>query len=172
MPLKSAYEDLLGRTFSKIQGVWARLKYVAELRSNDGRYSHWGFERAHGAHAAQSAFARVHKSLIETVLRTKVSSLQQDLNNSSDQAGVSPGSYVSSLMASREHLLPASSPAWSRLHLQSVLQTLSVLTIPAKARHQASSPYRQPARLLPPLADASEGGPVSKTADEAEESAN
>src|SRR5437667_2656866 len=168
MALKSAYDDLLGRTLSKIQGAWGRLRYVAELRSKDGRYLHWGFERAHGANVSQSTFTRVHKALMETVLRTKLSALQRDLEQSSDRAGVSPGSYVSSLTASQEHLLPASCPSWSRLHLQSILQTLSALAVRVTPDRQASSPSQPPVQSLPPLADASADGLAPKTMDAAE----
>ena len=172
MALKSAYDDLIGRTLSRIQGAWGQLKYVAELRSRDGRYLHWGFEKAHGTAVAQSTFARAHKSLVEKVLRTKLSILDRDLRQSSDRAGVSPQSYASSLKESLERLLPADSPVWSRQHLLSILQTIVALEVPGTADRQSSSPPRPLVRSLPPLADASSGAPAPKTRDGAEELGN
>lgn len=172
MALKSAYEDLKYRTLSKIQGAWGQLKYVAELRSREGRYQHWGFECVHGATVAQSTLARVHRSLLETILRTKLSPLRADLRQSSERAGASSVSYVSSLKESLEHLLPADCPAWSRLHLLSVLQTLSALEVRGVAGPRFSSPPRLLVRSLPPLADASAPAPATKTEGGAEEREN
>jgi len=172
MALRSAYDDLLGRTLSRIQGAWGQLKYVAELRSRDGRYLHWGFERVHGAAVAQSTFAKVHKALLEKVLRAKLSSLDNDLRQSSQGAGVSPESYVSSLKESPERLLPAGSPSWARLHLQSILQTLGALEVPKIAGRLSSSPRRPLVRSLPLLADASKREPGLMIKDEAEEPEN
>lgn len=169
MALKSAYDDLLGRTLSRIQGAWGQLRYVAELRSRDGRYLHWGFERVHGTAVAQSTFARVHKTLTERVLRTKLSALEGDLRQASEQAGISPRSYVSSLKESQEHLLPAGCPVWSRLHLLSILQSLSALEFPGGANRQSALLHRRPVRSLLPLVDASGGVPARKTEDGAEE---
>lgn len=127
MTLKSAYEDLRQRTLEKIPGTWEKLKYVAGLRSSQGGYKHWGFERHHGIGAAQSAFAEVHKTLVKTVLRTRLSALREDLQRSSEVELVSPESYASKLSAGLNQLLPADSPKEAELHLVSVLESLSAL---------------------------------------------
>ena len=172
MALKSAYDDLLGRTLSRIQGAWGQLRYLAELRSRDGRYSHWGFERVHGANVAQSTFSRAHKTVMDRVLRSKLGDLEGDLRQSSDQAGINPQSYASSLKESLEDLLPAGCPAWSRLHLLSILQTLAALEFPGSAHPRSSSLLRRPGRSLPLPEDASAGAPEKKTVDGAEEQLN
>ncbi|HEV2730817.1 MAG TPA: hypothetical protein VGV15_12365, partial [Terriglobales bacterium] len=110
MSLRSAYEDLRQRTVEKIPGRWGRLKYVAELRSPAGSYAHWGLERVHGEAAAQSAFLEVHRTLVNTVLRSRLTALQEDLRQSSAAEGVSRESYASNLTGSLGQLLPSGCP--------------------------------------------------------------
>lgn len=154
MTLKSAYEDLRQRTVERIPGTLGRLKYVAELRSSTGGYAHWGLERVHGPEAAQDAFREVHKTLVRTVLRTRLSALREDLGQSSSGEGISPTSYASILNGSLTQLLPSGCPKQTQLHLFSVLETLAIL----EARHyegsQSSSRRPPPARSLRPLGDA------------------
>jgi hypothetical protein len=127
MTLKSAYEDLRQRTVERIPGNCGKLKYLAEARSTDGGYVHWGLERVHGPAAAQEAFSKVHKTLLKTILRTRLSVLGEDLERSSEADAISPTSYASKLSASLSQLLPAGSPKEAQLHLFSVLETLSIL---------------------------------------------
>ena len=79
MALKSAYDDLRQRTLGKVAGLWGKLFYLADRRSPDGAYQHWGFERLHGTETAQDTFSRAHHSLIGTILRTRLRLLQEDL---------------------------------------------------------------------------------------------
>jgi len=88
MALKSAYEDLRQKTLGKVTGLWGKLAYIASRRSSDGTYQHWGFERRHGTAAAQDSFARAHSSLIGAILRTRLRSLRDDLEQSSQAEGV------------------------------------------------------------------------------------
>ena len=138
MALKSAYDDLRQTTVEKIPGTWGRLKYVAGLRGSTGSYDHWGFERTHGPGAAQEAFAKVHKRLVNTILQTRLSSLQEDLGQSSHADGASPTSYASTLNESLSRLLPSGCPKESQLHLISVLQTLAFLAVRPSAGSQSS----------------------------------
>jgi hypothetical protein len=138
MTLKSAYDDLCQRTMEKIPGTWGKLKYVAGLRSPKGGYAHWGFERQHGPKAAQDAFTQVHKTLVKTILRTRLSALREDLEQSSEADAISPPSYASMLSVSLNQLLPSGCPKESELHLFSVLKTLSVLEARKNAGSQAS----------------------------------
>lgn len=135
MTLKSAYDDLRQRTVEKIPGTWGKLKYVAGLRGSTGGYEHWGLERAHGSGAAQDAFAEVHKTLLNTILRTRLSSLREELGQSSAAEGTSPTSYASTLNGSLSQLLPSGCPKEAQLHLISILQTLTILA----ARQNAGS---------------------------------
>jgi hypothetical protein len=138
MTLKSAYDDLRQRTVEKIPGTWGRLKYVAGLRSSSGGYAHWGLERVHGPGAAQAAFLEVHKALVKTILRTRLSALREDLGQSSEAEGISPESYASRLSVGLNQLLPSGCPKESELHLLSVLETLTILEARKNTGSQSS----------------------------------
>ena len=138
MTLKSAYDDLRQRTVEKIPGTWGKLKYVAGLRSSTGGYAHWGLERVHGTGAAQGAFMEVHRALVKTILRTRLSALREDLGRSSEAEGISPVSYASRLSVSLSQLLPSGCPKESELHLLSVLETLTILEVRRHAGSQSS----------------------------------
>src|ERR1700722_9768613 len=127
MALKSAYDDLRQLTLGKIEGIWRKLAYIAERRSLQGGYQHWGFERTHGTASAHHTFARAHQSLVGTILRTRLPLLQEDLEQSSQLEGLSPSSYASRLAAGLFHLLPSGCSRVTELHLVSVVETLSVL---------------------------------------------
>jgi len=142
MALKSAREDLRQRTLDKIQGIWGKLTYIADRRSADGAYQHWGFERTHGAATAQETFARAHQSLLGIVLKTPLSSLQEDLKQTSGAAGTSPASYVSQLTAGLHRLLPSGCSKMAERHLISVLKTLSLLEAQREPGSQSSSRRR------------------------------
>jgi len=148
MALKSAYDDLRQRTLGKVAGLWGKLFYIADRRSpDDGTYEHWGFERMHGTETAQDTFARAHHALIDTILRTRLRLLQDDLKQSSQAEGANPASYVSKLTASLYRLLPSDCPKMTKLHLVSVLKTLSLL--------ETRQPPDSPVALPPPPLDRS-----------------
>ena len=138
MTVKSAYEDLRERTLNRIEGTWGRLRYLADRRSADGSYQHWGFERAHGAAIAQEAFVRAHYSLIELILQTRLRSLLEDLQCTSGTIGTNPASYVSELAGGLQGLLPSNCPKMTELHLISILKTLSILASRPQSGHQSS----------------------------------
>ena len=142
MRLKSAYEDLRETTLSKIEGIWGKLAYVAERRSQNGTYQHWGLERAHGAEVAQEAFVRVHYSLINAILQTRLRLLREDLLQNSAAAGTSPVSCVTELRAGLPRLLPLNCPKMTELHLISVLQALAALETHSQSGRQSASPRR------------------------------
>ena len=75
----SPFEDFMKRTMSVLQGVWSKLNYIRELRSSDGRYSHWGLVRSHGEDATNTMLADVHSELYLQVLRTPLSELFEHL---------------------------------------------------------------------------------------------
>jgi hypothetical protein len=127
MTLKSAYDDLRERTLERVPGTWGKLRYVAGLRSSAGGYAHWGLERVHGPAAAQDAFMEVHRALVKTILRTRLSALREDLEQACQADGISPESYASRLSVSLNRLLPSGCPKEAQLHLSSVLETLLLL---------------------------------------------
>ena len=74
----SPYEDFKLRTLSALEGLWAKLFYMAQLRSAEGRYEHWGHRRAHGEQCSQEALAQIHSELYFGVLRTPLRELIPD----------------------------------------------------------------------------------------------
>ena len=133
--------------------MWGKLTYLADRRSSDGSYQHWGFERAHGAAIAQDAFTQVHHALIETILRTRLQLLREDLAQASGVNGTSPAFYASKLMSGLPRLLPVGCPKVSELHLVSILKTLSMLEARPRSDSRSSSQLPRLGRLLRPPAD-------------------
>lgn len=150
MARKSAYDDLLQTTLGRVAGLWGKLSYLAGLRSAEGGYKHWGFERVHGPATAQDTFAQAHQSLIGKTLRSRLKLLRDDLAQSSGAAGVSPASYVSRLTEGLHQLLPSGCPKRTELHLVSILKTLSILAVRRQPGSQSSSQPPPPDRSLPP----------------------
>ena len=153
MALKSAYDDLRETTLGRIEGVWGKLMYVAGRRSPEGRYQHWGFERAYGPDTAQKTFEQVHQSLVEAVLRTRIGRLFEDLERTSETAGANPASYVSDLTADPRRLLPAECSTATELHLISVMETLSALEHQRQSGPRSAWQLRRPGQSPPPPED-------------------
>jgi hypothetical protein len=124
MTLKSAYDDLYQRTIERIPGTWAKLKYIAELRSSSGSYMHWGLERVHGPVASQDAFTKVHKMVLQNILRTRLNALREECAEADRANLLSSGSVLN---LNLNQVLPSGCPKETELHLLSVLETLSIL---------------------------------------------
>jgi len=137
MTLLSAWEDLQKTTLKVIAGSLRRLEYLAQLRDSQGRYSHWGLARVHGEERAKAALAESHRSELSKVLATPIRELEQDAEESSREAGVPEGEYLSRLSAAWPRLLPADPGAGSSRHFSSVLQALSSLL---RARKPGANP--------------------------------
>jgi len=128
MALKSALDDVRETTLASVSGLLGKLRYLASLRRTQGRYQHWGMEIVHGPEPAQRALKTAHAEVITEVLRAPLASLEQDLQESSQRAGIGAQAYVTGLRERFEDLLPGEwgdSPAVH--HLSSVLAALSSL---------------------------------------------
>ena len=153
MAVNSAYEDLRERTLGRIAGMWGKLTYLADRRSADGSYQHWGFERAHGTAIAQDTFDRVHRSVIETILQTRLRALREDLEQTSAAGGTSPVSYVSKLSGGMRRLLPSGCPKVTEIHLTSILKILAILEARSQPGSRSSSQRPPLGRSLRPPED-------------------
>jgi hypothetical protein len=127
MTLKSVREDLQTRTLSAISGLLGKLLYLAGLRQADGSYSHWGLSRVHGEESAQRALGEAHKSMLSRILRTPISQLQADVEESSKGHEVPEENFMEELQQMETLLLPPRIGPGTRRHLSSVLQALSAL---------------------------------------------
>ena len=124
MTLKSALQDVKETTLSAITGLLARLAYLGSLRRH-GRYKHWGMEVVHGQEASERALRAAHTEVLGSVLRTPLATLEQDLQESGEYAGVRPREFADEMQGKFEELVPEgreNTPSSS--HLNSVLQAL------------------------------------------------
>jgi hypothetical protein len=127
MTLNSALEDLQKTTVKAVIGCLSKLEYLAGLRSSEGSYEHWGLARVYGDPAAKKALARAHRSLLSKVLATPIRNLVEEVEHSSETAGLAPITYVERLSTTSDSLLPPGPGAGSARHLNSVLHALASL---------------------------------------------
>jgi hypothetical protein len=124
----SPFEDFMKRTVTVLQGVWSKLNYIRELRSPDGRYSHWGLARTHGEDATNTMLGDVHSELYLQVLRTPLSELFEQLELSAEDADCSSTQLAEQLYRERSRLMPCDLRGGSPEHLRSVLLITDLLS--------------------------------------------
>src|SRR5229473_3297315 len=128
MTLKSALQDVKETTLAAVSGLLGKLAYLASLRRGQEGYQHWGMSLVHGTESSDRAMKTAHTEVVADVLRSPLVSLENDLEESSRNSGVSARAYVEGMRGQIEDLLPGGrkdSPAAS--HLNSVLLALSSL---------------------------------------------
>lgn len=126
--LKSPSEDFLMSTLAAIPGSLGKLRYVAGLRQNDGRYFHWGMARSHGESNASNAIADAHSDLFIRVLRTPMSTLLEEVEIVSSREGANPDEVVRGLLDSTDRLVPNEKRGGAVRHFSSVLAALLYLS--------------------------------------------
>lgn len=136
MTLTSALEDLRSTTLKTIAGGLRRLEYLSGLKDGSGTYSHWGLAKVHGELAAAKALAEEHRTVTSNLLAMPMSHLLEDLEESSQQAGMPAMAYLEHLHGRGLALLPSDPSAGCSPHLSSALHALSCLV---KAHPQFSS---------------------------------
>ena len=114
MTLLSAHEDFVVRTLGALQGCWARLVYTAQLRDPNGKYSHWGFDRMHGAEKAQATIQQAHREVFRNILRQRIEEL----------AGECGAATANNTVKVRVDLVPAGVSRAAQLHFNAVLFAL------------------------------------------------
>ncbi len=124
MTLKSALEDLSLTTLEAISGCLRKLEYLAGLRVREGHYSHWGFTKVHGDNPAKKALTLAHRAAVSEVLSTPLRVLLEDVERSSELAGVAPENYLEGLAKQDCRLLPNNPGPGAARHLSSVLRAL------------------------------------------------
>lgn len=128
MTLKSALQDVKETTLAAVSGLFGKLGYLASLRRPHGRYEHWGMQLVHGPESSERALRTAHGEVVSGILRAPIESLEHDLEESSQQRGVAPRTYLKEMQEHFDDLLPGErkdSPAAT--HLNSVLVSLSKL---------------------------------------------
>jgi hypothetical protein len=144
VPLRSALEDFEHTSLGAIPGLLGKLRYIAELHDGHGSYSHWGMGRVHGEAAARRAIRSSHAAILNSVLRTPLRVLAEDLSLAAESGGVTALTFLSSLESMTDQILPDRSLTATERHLRAVLHALSALV-----QNQARA--RRPEALPPPL---------------------
>ena len=127
MTLKSALEDLSRTTLEAVVGCLRKLEYLANLHQPKGGYAHWGFKKVHGEASAKKALSAAHRAAVSEVLSTPLRVLQDDIEVSSQEAGMETAEYLEKLAQKHSQLLPDNPGAGSARHLSSVIHALSGL---------------------------------------------
>ena len=151
MTLKSALQDLRETTLAAVSGLLAKLAYMGSLRRREGGYLHWGMALVHGEEASNRALKTAHGEVLSTVLRTPISVLVEDLQESSQDSQKTAAAYVADMREQISELVPSQEDAASARHLNSVLIALSSLDsssgkTPKRATPSASLRPQQPVR--------------------------
>ena len=127
MTIKSALQDLRETTLAAVAGLLAKLTYLGSLRRREGGYKHWGLSLIHGEESSDRALKAAHTEVLSRVLRTPISDLQKDLQQSSQAGQQNAGTYIAGMRDQFKQLLPSPHDAVSERHLNSVLIALSKL---------------------------------------------
>src|SRR5579864_823991 len=106
MTLKSAVQDVKDTTLAAVSGLLGKLRYLASLRHEQGRYRHWGMSLVHGPDSSEHALKAAHTEVATDVLRTPLASLVEDLHESSKSSGVAADVYVEQMRGQFDVLLP------------------------------------------------------------------
>lgn len=139
MTLLSVGDDFVHTTLRAVPGLLGKLRYVAGLRGEDGRYTHWGLARVYGEPAAQRALAEAHLALFLQVLRAPLRELLEDVGQMAAADGEKPAACAERLRAGLPGLLPPALGGGSARHFSSVLEGLSSLTRPKRAASHPSA---------------------------------
>lgn len=138
MPRKTVLDDFMGLTLPAVPGVWGKLRYIASLRQESGRYEHWGLVRLYGDVAVQRALSEAHRTVFLQVLRTPLKELLQDAQLSAAEAEIEIKRFLAELHRDSAMLSPRDQGGGSEAHFSSVVQALSALT--ARPRKRATRP--------------------------------
>jgi hypothetical protein len=136
MTFKSALQDVRDTTLTAVSGLLGKLRYLASLRHEYGRYRHWGMSLVHGPDSSERALRAAHSEVVTDVLRTPLASLVEDLHESSQSSGIPADVYVDQMRAQFDVMLPGErKDTAAASHLNSVLVALSELE---KAQQRAT----------------------------------
>lgn len=125
----SPIEDFATRTLSAIPGLWRKFLYMAELRSADGKYEHWGHRRIHGELSSQQALASIHSQVYLDVLRMP---LRELMSAGEDQNYSTAASFPVELQV---RMVPSELQGGSPRHFNSIALAVRYLS----AARQAST---------------------------------
>lgn len=133
-------QDFMNRTMNVLQGMWSKLNYIRELRTEEGQYSHWGLARTYGKEATEKMIAGVHSQLYLQTLRTPLRELFSQLEISAIQAGCSRAQLARQLHNARRRLIPKDLQGGAPEHMRSVLVIAELMSKYSKTGCQQPNP--------------------------------
>ena len=93
--MNSAYDDLLRRTLSSIQGDLARLIYLASTRDyNSGMYHHEGLSARYSPEQARDALQAAHRDIFFRLIGFSLKELVTDLESYVRMSHEAPTGFV------------------------------------------------------------------------------
>src|SRR5207302_3956093 len=128
----SAFEDFSTRSLFALSGLWTKLLYMAELRSEDGKHLHWGHSRAHGEFSSQTALAKVHSELYVELLRTSIPSLLAGMAVETDQ----PATLGERITVNQSKMIPEHLAGGSPHHFDSIVLIVRLLSADRQASNR------------------------------------
>lgn len=131
----SPFEDFQARTLSALAGLWTKLLYMAELRSEDGKYRHWGHSRVHGESRSQEALAKAHSELYITLLRSPIRELAEEIDTT---AGTEPREVVQKITASKG-IIPENLEGGSPRHFNSIALAVRLMHEKQRASNHSAA---------------------------------
>lgn len=143
MKLRSAFDDFMRGTLAALPSVWQKIDFLGTLRTDAGRYEHWGMEHVYGERAAQDAIAKAHSEVFTEILSTPI---QQLLAEASQVEAEQGGTFLSHCNQERRNprLIPEDPGGGEGRHLAFILRTLSLL---ARSRAKSSSSKQSDLRI-------------------------
>ncbi len=145
MTFLSPLEDFRQHTLATVSGRMEQLRFLAELREEDGRYHHWGLARIYGEGNAHQAMSEAHTQVFLEILSTSI----QDLSSEAAEIAAPGGlqEYVACQGDLSEQLLPLDLGGGLEDHFRFTLEALSRLARHADSpNHPNASPTQRPAR--------------------------
>lgn len=133
----SAFEDFQARTLSALSGLWTKLLYMTELRSEDGKYKHWGHSRVHGELRSQAALARAHSELYIELLRIPIRELVEEIETTGD--GTDPTELVRKIAASKPRIIPENLEGGSPRHFNSIALAVRLVYEKPRASNRSAA---------------------------------
>lgn len=121
---EAAEQDFKDYVLPAIEGLFGKLLYISELKEH-GVYEHGALEATYGRHVARSAIARIHRVLFETMLRTDLWDLLDDLSASVRGDLQYTNSFKQELY--RRDLLPDVVAPGEQEHLESIMVAMHLL---------------------------------------------
>ena len=123
VPRLSPSEDFKVRTLSALTGLWSKLFYMTELRSQEGKYEHWGHIQAHGEARSQEALAEIHSEIYLELLRTPLRELARESSAENQRDWESIGQ----IKIEDPRMIPSDQRGGSPRHISSIVLAASLL---------------------------------------------